>query len=191
MRAGSLTRRNGGSYRPITVTAPEGSILNPKFPAAVNSRNLTGHLACCAIYQALSQVIPERVLADSGGAPAMRARFVGKLNDDQRFTMQLFVSAGMGASSVADGLSTTAFPTNSGAGSIEALEAINPVLFRKKEYRTILAGRGVIVVVGQEIEIENITGSSLQVIISGDREKNSGERAHRRTAGRAGVGTPQ
>ncbi|HYF18275.1 MAG TPA: hydantoinase B/oxoprolinase family protein, partial [Ramlibacter sp.] len=61
------TRRNEGSYRAITVTAPEGSILNARYPAAVGARHLTGHLLCCAIYQALGQVVPEKVIADSGG----------------------------------------------------------------------------------------------------------------------------
>ena len=36
------TPRNEGSYRAVTVTAPEGSILNPRYPAAVNARHLTG-----------------------------------------------------------------------------------------------------------------------------------------------------
>ena len=30
-----LTRRNDGSYRPITITAPEGCILNPRFPGTL------------------------------------------------------------------------------------------------------------------------------------------------------------
>ncbi|MGH6618596.1 MAG: hydantoinase B/oxoprolinase family protein, partial [Alphaproteobacteria bacterium] len=38
------TPRNEGSYRPIQVTAPEGCILNPRYPAPCNARQLTGHL---------------------------------------------------------------------------------------------------------------------------------------------------
>src|SRR6058998_1535833 len=34
---------NEGMYRPVKVEAPEGSILNPRFPAAVVSRATTGH----------------------------------------------------------------------------------------------------------------------------------------------------
>ena len=40
-----LTQRNEGSYRPITVEAPEGWILNPRYPAPVNARQLTGSSA--------------------------------------------------------------------------------------------------------------------------------------------------
>ena len=34
---------NEGMYRPVKVEAPEGCLLNPRFPAAVVSRANTGH----------------------------------------------------------------------------------------------------------------------------------------------------
>jgi N-methylhydantoinase B len=45
-----FTPRNEGSYRSIAVDAPVGSILNPRFPAACNARQLTGHLLADVIY---------------------------------------------------------------------------------------------------------------------------------------------
>lgn len=168
-----FTRRNEGSYRPITVQAPEGTLVNATFGAAVASRHLTGHLLSCAIYRALADVAPERVIADSGGAPAMRARFLGRLADGERFTLPLFASAGMGASASQDGLSTTAFPTNSGAGSLEALEATSPLLFRRKEFRVDSGGagrhRGGL---GQEIEVENLSEHAIDLALMGDRERH-------------------
>lgn len=168
-----FTRRNEGSYRPITVTAPEGTIVNAKYPAAVAARHLSGHILSCAIYQALAEILPDRIIADSGGAPAMRARLGGVNESGDRFQTMLFASAGMGASSGADGLSTTAFPTNSGAGSLEVLEAVSPLLFHRKEFRADSGGpgkhRGGL---GQTIEIENISSRPMAVAIVGDREKN-------------------
>lgn len=165
-----LTRRNEGSYRPIEVRAPEGTIVNAKFPAAVGARHLTGHLLCCAIYQALAQVVPEKVIADSGGTPALRVRFGGSQPDGTRFSQILFASGGMGASSLQDGLSTTAFPTNSGAGSIEALEAVSPLLVESKEFRQDSGGigrqRGGL---GQECRVTNLAATSVQVGVLGDR----------------------
>jgi len=165
------TRRNEGSYRPIRVVAPEGSILNARHPAAVGARHLTGHLLCCAIYRALSEVLPDKVIADSGGTPAMRVRFSGKNPGGKRFAQILFASGGMGASGRADGLSTTAFPTNSGAGSIEALEAVSPLLVRKKEYRIDSGGagrqRGGL---GQVCEVENVAAETVQVALIADRQ---------------------
>ncbi|WP_137922442.1 hydantoinase B/oxoprolinase family protein [Hydrogenophaga sp. 2FB] len=167
------TRRNEGSYRAIEVKAPEGSIMNARYPAAVGARHLTGHLLCCAIYQALAQVIPEQVIADSGGTPAMRVRFSGGLQQHARFSQTLFASGGMGASARADGLSTTAFPTNSGAGSIEALEAVTPLLVRRKEFRVDSGGagrhRGGL---GQLCEVRNVTADPIQVAISADRQRH-------------------
>jgi N-methylhydantoinase B len=165
-----LTRRNEGSYRPITIIAPEGSILNARYPAAVSARHLTGHLLCCAIYQALAAVVPEQVIADSGGAPAMRVRFRGTQPNGKRFGLSLFASGGMGASAFGDGLSTTAFPTNSGAGSIEAIEAVTPLLVRRKEYRPDSGGAGTFRGgLGQHCEIENTTTAPVQITLLADR----------------------
>lgn len=165
------TRRNEGSYRPIEVTAPEGTLVNARHGAAVAMRHLTGHLLSCAIYQALVQVVPDQVIADSGGAPAMRIRFAGYDAEGNRFSLPLFASAGMGASKDHDGLSATAFPTNSGAGSIEALEATSPILFRMKEFRPDSGGagrqRGGM---GQICEVENVSPGPVEVAIVGDRE---------------------
>lgn len=165
------TRRNEGSYRPIRISAPEGCIVNARRPAAVSARHLTGHLLSCALFQALARVVPERVLADSGGAPAMRVRFGGQTATRLPFAQLLFASGGMGASAHGDGLSTTAFPTNSGAGSVEALEAVSPLLVRCKEYRIDSGGagrhRGGL---GQRCEVQNLTDLPVQVTLLADRE---------------------
>lgn len=168
-----LTRRNEGSYRAIEVRAPERSIVNAKYPAAVAARHLTGHLLSCAIYQALGQAIPHQVIADSGGAPALRVGFAGANAAGERFGQILFASGGMGASAHQNGLSTTAFPTNSGAGSIEALEAAVPLLMAKKEYRPDSGGpgryRGGL---GQECVVQNLAGRPVMMGTLGDRESH-------------------
>lgn len=55
---------NEGVYRPIKIYAPEGSVINPEFPAPVASCTLD---TACAIleacWKALALVIPERVPA--------------------------------------------------------------------------------------------------------------------------------
>ena len=61
-----LTPRNDGSYKMIHVVAPEGSILNPRFPAPVNARQLVGHCLPAALYRALASVVADRVVADFG-----------------------------------------------------------------------------------------------------------------------------
>ncbi|HEY6197595.1 MAG TPA: hydantoinase B/oxoprolinase family protein, partial [Candidatus Binatia bacterium] len=54
---------NEGSFRPVRVTAPEGSILNARDPAPVASRQAVGHLVPSAIFAALAGALPGRLLA--------------------------------------------------------------------------------------------------------------------------------
>ena len=164
------TPRNEGSYRPIKVEAPEGCILNPRYPAPCNARQLTGHLLSGVIYRALATAIPDRVIADSGSAPSMRAVFNGVDPQGNPFTQILFASGGVGACPHKDGLSTTAFPTNAGAGSIEAFESLAPLIVWKKEFRTDSGGagqnRGGL---GQECEIEIRSDQPMQLSLLSDR----------------------
>lgn len=167
------TRRNEGSYRPLTVTAPLGSILNPVFPAPVIARHLTGHMLSCSVYQAMAQALPGKVMADSGSSPAFRMNFSGRTADNKQFSLMLFPNSGVGASARGDGLSTTAFPSNSGGGSIEAIECQAPILFTKKEYRADSGGagrhRGGL---GQVVEIQNPTTLPMKVFLLGERERH-------------------
>ena len=59
-------QNNDGFLRNIRVNAPAGSIVNCRPPAAVGARQLVGHLLQAAIFEALADVLPERVQADSG-----------------------------------------------------------------------------------------------------------------------------
>jgi N-methylhydantoinase B len=59
---------NEGYFRPIQVRIPEGSILNPRPPAPVAARGLTGFRVANAVFGALAQVAPDRVpAAEIGG----------------------------------------------------------------------------------------------------------------------------
>jgi N-methylhydantoinase B len=149
------TPRNEGSYRSIRVRAPEGSILNPRFPAAVNARQLVGHVLAGMLFDALSSAIPERIIGESGSAPTLRAVMSGLTEDGRAFNSILFVNGGMGARPDADGLPTACFPSTVKAGAMEAVEAIAPVRIWRKEFSTDSGGpgryRGGL---GQEVEVE-------------------------------------
>lgn len=168
-----FTPRNEGSYQAITVSAPERSVLNPLYPAPVSARQLTGHLLAGAIYKALSQVIPDRIIAECGGAPTMRALFSGTRPDGDSFSQVLFASGGMGACPHKDGMSATAFPTNVGAGSIEAYESVAPIIVRKKLLRVDSGGpgqhRGGL---GQEIVLEVDTEAPVRLSLLSDRHQH-------------------
>jgi len=57
-------RDNEGSYRPLTLVAPEGSIMNPSIRPR-DGAHLTGFYIPSAVFGALARVIPDRVRADS------------------------------------------------------------------------------------------------------------------------------
>lgn len=165
-----FTPKNEGSFRRFKVTAPEGSLLNPLFPAPVNARQITGHLLSCVVFGALSKAMPERIIADSGSAPTCRAIFSGSLPGGDRFSFILFANGGMGARPDRDGLSTTPFPTNSTCASIEVMENLAPLIVWKKELITDSGGagkwRGGL---GQEIAIEVVATEPLRVSLISDR----------------------
>jgi N-methylhydantoinase B len=59
---------NHGCYRPITIEAPSGSIVNPEPPAAVVGGNLeTSQRVTDVVLGAFGEVVPERVVAGSQG----------------------------------------------------------------------------------------------------------------------------
>ncbi len=117
---------NEGSFRPVTVKAPEGCILNAQFPCAVGARHLVGHFLSQAIFGGLSQALPDRVLAD-GSAGLWNTQIEGVGRDGRRFAYIFFSAGGMGASAVADGLSATAFPSGIRGVPAEAIESVSPV----------------------------------------------------------------
>ena len=59
---------NEGSFRPIEVIAPEGSIFNPKFPAAAEARFTQCNRVIDCIYRALAPVMPEKITAGNSAS---------------------------------------------------------------------------------------------------------------------------
>lgn len=135
------TPKNEGTYRSIRVSAPVGSILNPTFPAPVAGRHLSGMYCAAAVYQALAQAVPDRVIAESSGPPA-RPVVVGAGPDGRDRGLVIFAWGGMGARANADGLSCTAFPGNDKCAAVETMERTAPVRFHRKALVTDSGGIG-------------------------------------------------
>lgn len=133
---------NEGAFRPVHITAPEGSILNCVRPAAVASRHLVGHFLPSAIFGALSQIIPERVLAGSAD-PIWMSIWRAKWPDSKRQSnLTLFSLGGTGARPTKDGLNTTGFPSGVGGVPTEVVETQAPLLQSHRELRTDSGGPG-------------------------------------------------
>ncbi len=118
---------NGGCFRPVHLILPEGSLVNPRAPAPVNSRTATIKRITGCILGALKDVLPDRIPADSGGELLILS-FGGQREDGSTFVVGDLVASGSGASCLGDGvdmIETDA--TNCMNLPVEALELDAPI----------------------------------------------------------------
>ena len=132
---------NHGSFEPIVVTAPEGSILNPVRPAPTAARHILGHFLPTVIFGALEQALPGKVPADSA-AGLWVTQISGRNSASQPFSFAFFSCGGMGARPSKDGLSVTSFPSGIQNVSTEIIENAAPIVFHQRELRPDSAGPG-------------------------------------------------
>ncbi|MGD8226385.1 MAG: hydantoinase B/oxoprolinase family protein [Desulfobacteraceae bacterium] len=133
---------NDGTAAPISMKAPEGSVVNCKFPAAVAARLQIGHFLTEIIYRALAGALPDRVIAASGGTPATMNVMYGKRHDGQPFHSVRIRGGGMGASSSMDGHYVAIFPANGANTPVEILESDTPLIVEKRELLADSGGPG-------------------------------------------------
>ncbi|MCC6531564.1 MAG: hydantoinase B/oxoprolinase family protein [Burkholderiales bacterium] len=153
---------NEGSFKPITVRAPEGSIVNPVFPASGGSRMLTGHFLGSMVLQALGAVVRDRVMA-APGSPHWGINQSGVRNG-KPYANMLFFSGGLGANSRRDGVSCLGWPGNTAYTPVELSERIAPFRIKYKRLRPDSGGAGEFRGgLGQEILLENRSESPIAV----------------------------
>ncbi len=124
---------NEGAIRPVTMTAPEGSVVNCSFPAAVAARMQVGHFMTEMVFRALSTAVPDRIISDSGGTPAQTNIFYGKRHDGKPFHTMIIRGGGLGASRAKDGHQCAIFPANGANTPIEILESDTPLRVLARE----------------------------------------------------------
>src|SRR6266403_1433967 len=129
---------NEGSFRPVHVSAPPGSILNALEPAPVASRQVIGHFIPSAIFAALSGAMPGRLMAP-GADPIWLSVWRGQ---NPPFTLTLFQVGGTGARPSKDGLSAVGFPSGGAGVPAEVIESLSPVVMKRRELRPNSGGAG-------------------------------------------------
>ena len=131
---------NHGCYAPITVTAPDGSLLNPEPPAAVVGGNVeTSQRVTDVTFAALAEAAPERVPAQGQGT--MNNLTVGGRNGS--FAYYETIGGGFGARADADGMDGVQVGmTNTLNTPIEALEAEYPLAVERYAFRPDTDGEG-------------------------------------------------
>lgn len=132
---------NEGSFRPIKVWAPEGSLLNARKPSPLGARNVTGNLLHGPVMKALAQAVPDQVQADCGAAVWVMV-LSGKRADGSEFVEYLFLAGGYGGRKGMAGSPTLCYPTNVANVPIEVFENDAPVLVTEKSLLPGSGGKG-------------------------------------------------
>jgi len=134
---------NHGIYRVLHVSAPEGSLVNCRPPAPVGQRIDTCQRVADAIFGAMAQAVPDRVIAACNSA-VTTATFSGINPRTGQFYVYLeTVAGGSGAHSRGDGLSgVQVHMTNTSNLPIEALEREYPLLVERYAFRPDSGGPG-------------------------------------------------
>ena len=133
-----------GSFRPISITAEPGSLLNAAYPAAVAAGNVeTSTRIVDVVLGALAQAIPEKIPAASHGS--MNNLAMGSTGSEtvQAWDYYETIGGGMGASSVADGVDAVqTHMTNTLNTPIESLEMSFPLRVKRYQVRKASGGNG-------------------------------------------------
>lgn len=169
----SKVPNNAGSLEPLTVSAPEDSILNAQKPSPVLLRHVIGQMLPDVVFGCLRQAVPDRVPAE--GASCLwnlnvRGSVKGGEGGNYGFMMTVTSNGGTGARPQSDGISATAYPSGVKGTPIEIAEQITPLLFWRKELRPDSGGAGrTRGGLGQIIEIESNIGEPFELLAGFDR----------------------
>ena len=123
---------NEGAIRPIRMTAPEGTVVNCKFPAAVAARMQIGHFMTEMVFKALAEATPHNIIAESGGTPAQTNIFYGKRYNGNPWLTMIIRGGGLGASSRMDGHHCAIFPANGANTPVEIFESDTPLIVEER-----------------------------------------------------------
>jgi len=103
--AGGSVPPNSGAYRPVSITAPEGSLVNPAYPAPVVAANTeTSNRLVDLLLDALAPAIPDRAIGGSYGCAGVFALGGQDGERERRFVHVETVGGGMGASPFGPGI---------------------------------------------------------------------------------------
>lgn len=134
---------NYGVYRPIRITAPEGTVVNALPPAPVVGRNAITHTIVNSLMRALSEVVPERVTAAYYGMSNVHILAGDGGNGRDGWIFFDIEVGGWGARQNKDGLDCYSQGIHNLANTpIEMVEATYPLRFKRYEFIPDTGGAG-------------------------------------------------
>src|SRR6201996_5712512 len=130
----SLIPPNSGCWRPVTVTAPPGSVVNAQLPApVVYANHEMSHRIADMVMAALFSITPRTVMAGSQGTSAVITFGGIDYRSGDRYVSYESVKGGFGARAVKDGINAVASTVSNMSNTpIEILEMSFPL--RVEEY---------------------------------------------------------
>ena len=124
-----LIPANSGAWRPITVSAPEGTVVNAAFPSpVVYANHEMSHRVADMTFGALAKIMPDRVMACSQGTSAIMTFGGVDYRTGGRYVSYESVKGGFGARPNKDGINALSSGiANTMNTPIEALEMSFPL----------------------------------------------------------------
>ena len=137
------TPNNAGFYRAITVIAPEGSWVNPRFPAALGARGQGGYRVRTAVTGALTRLFPDRMPACPGGNE-FGLSVTGLTPERKRFLhVEFHNMTGRGGGPDQDGQDAGPYWLGNLSNTpVEVIEAENPLLIEEYAFLPDTGGPG-------------------------------------------------
>ena len=118
---------NSGMFRPIRVTAPVGTVVNVQMPGASSMRGITGFRVIDAVFGALAQMLPDRVMAAGEGGNTL-VIFGSERTGGSRYVFYELLSGTWGGRPDRDGNDGLCNPANVASNiPIEQAESEYPI----------------------------------------------------------------
>lgn len=124
---------NSGFVRPLSVAVPLGSLLNPRYPAAVGGRASLAFRVSDMVFRALAKALPERVPVVGEGGDVLH--FIGSGADGRSFTAMDGFFGGWGGRPTKDGIDGVTPMTFGSYGT-------TPAEMLEREYPLVVDGFG-------------------------------------------------
>lgn len=139
--AHELVPQNNGITRPVSVHAPKGTIVNPRFPAPTIARFCPGNRIADLTLKALASVVPEKTCAGIGNLKV--STFSGITEDDEYWVYMDISSGSYGGRPAKDGLDAVdTLYANTRNNPIEDIESHYPLRVSRYELREDSEGAG-------------------------------------------------
>jgi len=162
---------NDGALAPLRITAPVGSIVNSKPPAAGGARALIGHFLPAMVINALAEVVPDRVIAGVG-SPLWCMNIAGTRADGRSFANLFFLNGGYGASAHADGRNVLSWPSNISSTPVEVIEQLAPLKVHFRRLRPLTSANGAFRGgAGQEMLVESTNPTPATISFLAERTR--------------------